>query len=167
MNARTKTPALLALAALLTAGALPALAQPAPRPDAAGRPHGPARLFEAADANHDGRVTLDEAWALASARFAEADANRDGAVTPEELRDFARKQRGNRPIPVRMEQRGEAMFRAIDADRDGRVTLAEFRPVAEAMFRARDRNGDGVLTREELRPQQRGGQPPRGDAPAR
>ncbi|WP_376089759.1 EF-hand domain-containing protein [Roseomonas sp. CCTCC AB2023176] len=126
------------------------------------------QMFNEADANRDGRITQEEGWAALSARFARADANGDGGVTWEEFRTYvqAQMQAAGRPMPAadragRMEERGQAMFRALDSDRDGKVTLAELRPFAEAMFRMRDTNGDGALTREELRP--RG---PRGDRPA-
>ena len=41
-------------------------------------------LFETADANHDGRVSLQEAQAAALAHFDRADLNHDGKLTPEE-----------------------------------------------------------------------------------
>lgn len=41
-------------------------------------------LFEIADANHDGRVSLKEAEDAALARFDRMDLNHDGKVTPEE-----------------------------------------------------------------------------------
>ena len=41
-------------------------------------------LFEMADANHDGRVSLAEAQAAALAHFDKADLNHDGKITPEE-----------------------------------------------------------------------------------
>jgi len=42
------------------------------------------RLFDMADANHDGRVSLQEAEAAALAHFDRADANHDGKITPDE-----------------------------------------------------------------------------------
>lgn len=47
-----------------------------------GRLHG--RMFDQADANRDGRVTLQEATDAALRHFDMADANRDGRLTPEE-----------------------------------------------------------------------------------
>jgi Ca2+-binding EF-hand superfamily protein len=43
-----------------------------------------AHLFEMADTNHDGRVSLAEAQAAALAHFDRADLNHDGRITPEE-----------------------------------------------------------------------------------
>jgi len=44
------------------------------------------RMFEKADANSDGKVTLAEATGKALEMFDRADANKDGTVTPEERR---------------------------------------------------------------------------------
>ena len=41
-------------------------------------------LFDMADANHDGRLTLQEAETAALAHFDKADLNHDGKITPEE-----------------------------------------------------------------------------------
>ena len=153
------------LAAALGLGALGgAMAQEAPQEGAQGAGQGRGRmagqrLLEAADANHDGRVTEAEAWTALAARFADADANKDGGVSWDEFRSHVQAQmaarRGDRPMPAgrlaRMEERGQGMFRGMDADRDGRVTLPELRPFAEAMFRARDTNNDTSLSAEELR----------------
>ena len=47
-------------------------------------------MFEMADANKDGRVTLQEATDAAVKHFDMADVNRDGRVTPEERRQMHR-----------------------------------------------------------------------------
>ncbi len=148
-------------ALILAAGALPVLAQPAPNAGAAPPPP-PARgfavgeAFARADANNDGRVTLEEGRAWLAARFQEVDANRDGGVSLEEFTAYAQARMGGRTPPPQAQQHGAAMFRAVDANGDGRVTLQEITPFAEAMFRARDANGDGALSREEVRPEHRG-----------
>jgi len=60
------------------------------RPDGMGMRHGMGmggfggRMFDLADANHDGRVTLQEATDAALRHFDTADVNRDGKLTPEE-----------------------------------------------------------------------------------
>ena len=41
-------------------------------------------LFEMADVNHDGRISVQEAEAAALAHFDKADLNHDGKITPEE-----------------------------------------------------------------------------------
>jgi Ca2+-binding EF-hand superfamily protein len=53
-------------------------------------------LFEMADSNHDGRVSLQEAEAAALAHFDRADVNHDGKLTPEERRQAHQPMRGDR-----------------------------------------------------------------------
>ena len=45
-------------------------------------------LFEMADTNHDGRISLAEAQAAALAHFDKADLNHDGKITPDEHRQM-------------------------------------------------------------------------------
>jgi Ca2+-binding EF-hand superfamily protein len=54
------------------------------------------RLLEMADANHDGRVSLQEAEAAALAHFDRADLNHDGKLTPDERRQAHQLMRGER-----------------------------------------------------------------------
>lgn len=71
------------------------------RPDVRGIGHGGmrdmgsfgGRMFEMADANKDGRVTLQEAQAAALQHFDMADANRDGQITPDERRQLHERMR--------------------------------------------------------------------------
>ena len=55
--------------------------------------HGGDRMFERADANRDGRVSLAEAIALPMAHFEKADANKDGTISPEERKAAHEKMR--------------------------------------------------------------------------
>lgn len=48
------------------------------------------KMFDMADANKDGRVSLQEATDAAAKHFDMADANRDGRVTPDERRQMHR-----------------------------------------------------------------------------
>jgi hypothetical protein len=52
-----------------------------------------AHLFAMADANHDGRVSLQEAEAVALARFDRMDLNHDGKLTPDERRQARERMR--------------------------------------------------------------------------
>jgi Ca2+-binding EF-hand superfamily protein len=63
----------------------------------AGMHMGGFHLFEMADTNHDGRVSLKEAEAAALAHFDKADLNHDGKVTPDERRQAREMRRGHRP----------------------------------------------------------------------
>lgn len=56
-------------------------------------------MFEMADANKDGRVSLQEATEAAVRHFDMADANRDGQVTPDERRQMHRQMIDKRRAP--------------------------------------------------------------------
>jgi Ca2+-binding EF-hand superfamily protein len=54
------------------------------------------RMFEMADANHDGRVTIQEATDAALRHFDTADVNRDGQLTPDERMQMHQRMRAER-----------------------------------------------------------------------
>jgi hypothetical protein len=54
------------------------------------------RMFDMADANRDGRVTLQEATAAAYRHFDTADVNRDGRITPDERMQMHQRMRTER-----------------------------------------------------------------------
>jgi Ca2+-binding EF-hand superfamily protein len=56
-------------------------------------------MFDMADANKDGRVTLQEATDTAVHHFDMADANRDGRITPDERRTMHRQMIEKRRAP--------------------------------------------------------------------
>jgi Ca2+-binding EF-hand superfamily protein len=58
------------------------------------------RMFEMADANKDGRVTLQEMTNAAAKHFDEADANRDGTLTPEERMQMHQRKKAERAKPA-------------------------------------------------------------------
>lgn len=106
----------------------------------------PARdLLTDADANHDGKVTYDEAKAIrpmmTPERFKEYDRDGDGVLTkedfPEDPGQFI----------------GSALLKA-DADKDGLVTPEEFKAafpkVPPERFTMLDRNKDGVISKADL-----------------
>jgi len=131
-------------AALLLGGAQAALAE-APRGDRAAA-HG-ARLeqmFDRIDADGDGAITRAELEAAPAARFAAADANGDGRATVDEIAAMLRADADARAARMlatrdadgdgalsademapRRADRADRMFSRMDADGDGRVTRAE------------------------------------------
>lgn len=114
------------------------------------------RGLEAADANGDGFVSLDEFEAAHAARvrerFARMDENADGLLSADELERPGRgrhsgPRRHHRPDPARIVEH-------LDADGSGSLSLAEldgrpFAPDADA-FVAADADGNGELDGEEL-----------------
>ena len=54
------------------------------------------KMFDMADANHDGRVSLAEATNAAARHFDQADLNHDGKLTPDERRQAHRMMRSQR-----------------------------------------------------------------------
>jgi hypothetical protein len=85
-----------------------------------------------ADANKDGKVTLQEAQAKAKSRFEKMDKNKNGVLAKDEL-----------------EGRAKRMERA-DANKDGLVTFAESQTLVQAWFQKHDQNKDGALSGDEL-----------------
>jgi Ca2+-binding EF-hand superfamily protein len=166
-----KPPYQLLLAAILGSTLIP-FAQAAPdgasrkaaKPPRTGRP-APGHIFEKADANKDGKVSLEEVQAIRpqfpSQRFQHMDKNGDGFLEREELptpgkdaNKAAKPSRGGRPTPGQL-------FKESDANKDGKVSLEELqakRPqFPEEHFQRMDKNGDGFLEQGELPTPRRGG----------
>jgi hypothetical protein len=53
-------------------------------------------MFDAADTNKDGRLSLEEAQQAALRQFDAADLNRDGVLTPSERRQASKANRAKR-----------------------------------------------------------------------
>ena len=87
---------------------------------------------KSADANSDGKVTLQEAQAKAKTRFDAVDKNKDGVLSKDEL-----------------EGRAGRMLHA-DANKDGAVTAAESQAQVQVWFQKMDTNKDGALSGDEL-----------------
>src|SRR5438477_2085615 len=106
------------------------------------QPSQPGGGFEAADANHDGKLSKDEASDfLVNEIFNSRDANHDGRVTAEEWC-------GGDPSRL-------ADFKKRDANQDGIVTKEEAtvygreHGVANKIVHEADKNHDGFLDRDE------------------
>jgi hypothetical protein len=124
------------MAALLTLIALGACSQAAPSAKGGDAPAGRDGR-RSADANHDGKVTLDEAKAAQKRMFDRFDTNHDGKLSFEEIE----------AMPERMADRMDRM----DANGDRDISADEIAKAAEDRFHRRDKNGDGVLSGDEMR----------------
>jgi len=125
--------------------------------------------FIEADANHDGKVTVDEvraAFQVKSAeRFAKQDKNNDGALSKDEVarmpQDRFTKLDANKDGKLsrdelqsmhgRFEGHGQKFFEMVDQNHDQAVTRDEALAAADQKFAAIDTNKDGVVTADEVK----------------
>ena len=98
------------------------------------------RMFAKLDADHSGKVMLDEIKAPAEKRFASYDTNGDGAVSAAEI-DARLKQA--------IEKRRNHILASLDEDKNGSVSKAELDKFIEAMFNGADADHDGGITLDE------------------
>ena len=141
----------------LTAAALAtsALAQDTGQPPVP--PRGPVIDFAQADADGDGKLTLEEIQAQGKMRMAErfalADADGDGVVTSHEM-VAALEAQAEAQRKQRMERKVAQMFARADADEDGGLTLEELTPEEPRgggrMFAMLDTDEDGAISQEEF-----------------
>ena len=112
---------LTAIGALAVALAAPALASTG---GANGYHHG--GMFQKADTNGDGAVTLDEVKAQSADIFAKLDLNGDGYLTQQEMTEARQKMRGER-----RKEMADKRFERMDLNKDGSVTREEMEEAAE------------------------------------
>ncbi|MEL6765780.1 MAG: calcium-binding protein [Pseudomonadota bacterium] len=99
-------------------------------------------MFERADANGDGRVTLAEAAAFNAARDARVDRNADGRISLAEAEAAA---------SARALEKARTAFARRDLDGDGFIEPAERAARDAQRFSRLDLDGDGAVTRREAR----------------
>ncbi|QKV18609.1 EF-hand domain-containing protein [Oricola thermophila] len=116
------------------------------------RGDGPGLMFQRADKDNSGTVTLEEFAAVSPLPFADADADGDGNIDAEEL--AARMER------EMLRRRAERMIERFDTDNDGKVSVAEIENHRNEMFARLDVDESGEIEEDEMRSL-------RGDGPRR
>jgi Ca2+-binding EF-hand superfamily protein len=107
--------------------------------------------FETLDLNKDGKIDRDESKQMVQGRWQAADADGDGAVTLEELRAHMTAEAARRA-----EQNAARVFERLDANKDGKIGTEELEAMAERrdnridrMFNRLDRDEDGAISQAE------------------
>lgn len=125
-------------------------------PTPVGQPRDVRRLFHRLDINRNGALEAHEVPEQLFRRLSMiADANNDGRITLEELTTAFGKRSRNNPQSNRTvgpEKKGDAMamIRRLDQDQDLRISLEEAPEWLKRRFAQLDRNGDGYLDQSEL-----------------
>jgi len=129
------------LAALpLALASLHALAQTATPPT---HPTAFEYMLKKMDTNGDGRISLDEYLAAATATFKSIDAQHKGSVNAADI--------ASSPEAIqRIDHRAQGLVKHLDSAGNGYVTQDEFVAAAQKRFARLDKNGDGKLTPDEF-----------------
>lgn len=132
---RTTLATLIAATALVVA--VPFAAQAERGHDRRGGPDG--EHMKAMDTNGDGDISKEEVQAFRATMFNAADANQDGALTLDEMIAHHETMEAQRKA-----ERQASMFAKLDADGNGTVSAAEFaaRPSMKDHRGKSDRRGD-------------------------
>jgi Ca2+-binding EF-hand superfamily protein len=117
--------------------------------------------FATLDANGDGKISAEDAAALAAARFAEADSNGDGQIDQAEMtaqitakmEERGGHRGGETPDEDRLNWMAEGAIMKFDADKSGTLSAEEATPDDKRftrMIERFDEDDDGALSEEEF-----------------
>ena len=99
-------------------------------------------MFQKADKDNSGSVTLEEFAAAMPMQFADADADGDGSITAQELADQMQRQM--------LLRRAEMMIKRFDTDNDGKVSTAEIEKAQQDRFAKLDVDESGAIEKDEM-----------------
>lgn len=100
-------------------------------------------MLQKMDTNQDGRISLEEYVAAASARFKSIDMQNKGAVDAADL--------AASPVALQRDEKiATALVKHMDASGKGYISQDDVVAAAQARFARMDKNGDGKLTPDEL-----------------
>lgn len=146
-----KTLAILCL--LSVCGAVPVVAQAAPKTAKAKINMVIDRSMKMMDANGDGKVSMDERSAACKTMFISTDTNADGLVSAEEMTAMGVKDMADMKLPVdqaNVTTMVQSKIKAMDTDADGMVSMEEEDAASQTMFAKTDTDKDGFLSKAEM-----------------
>jgi EF hand len=103
------------------------------------------RIFEDADANHDGVITKAEFGASRAGRFVALDADRDGFVTQEEMRAGVVATGPRQGAGQRL-----GIVARADTNGDGNISKEEYFAASARLWARLDVNKDGMVDATEI-----------------
>jgi len=106
-------------------------------------------MFQAMDANGDGKISPDEHATAAGRMFEQMDANGDGKVTVTEMAVSHQKMTGRKP------EKGDVTavekIKMMDTNGDNVLSVEEYAAGSHYIFEAMDTDHDGYVTKAELK----------------